>query len=100
MSTATAPDPLTTVDTDLFLRLWDQERLTPPLARHLLKLTWSDADRARMAELAERNREGTITAAELRELDEFVRVGAVLSILQSRARKLLKNSSRSRNGRG
>jgi hypothetical protein len=100
MSTAAAPDPLTTVDTDLFLRLWDQERLTPPLARHLLKLTWSDADRARMAELAERNREGTITAAELRELDEFVRVGAVLSILQSRARKLLKNSSRSRNGRG
>jgi hypothetical protein len=100
LSTATAPDPLTTVDTDLFLRLWDQERLTPPLARHLLKLTWSDADRARMAELAERNREGTITAAELRELDEFVRVGAVLSILQSRARKLLKNSSRSRNGRG
>jgi hypothetical protein len=100
MSAVTASGPLTTLDTDLFLRLWDQERLTPPLARHLLKLAWRESDQARMAELAERNREGAITPAELRELDEFVRVGTVLSILQSRARKLLSKLGRSRNGRG
>ena len=99
MAATVTPDHKTTIDADLFLRLWDQERLTPPLARHLLKLTWPAADQARMTLLAERNREGTITPAEVRELDEFVRVGTVLSILQSRARKLLGQSTRPRNGR-
>jgi hypothetical protein len=100
MATTNAPARVTTLDADLFLRLWDEHRLTPALARHLLKLKWPAADEARMRELADRNSEGTITPAELRELDEFVRVGMVLSILQSRARKRLGASAPARNGRG
>jgi hypothetical protein len=100
MASTTAPARVTTLDADLFLRLWDEHRLTPTLARHLLKLKWPAADEARMRELADRNSEGTITPAELRELDEFVRVGLVLSILQSRARKRLGDAASARNGRG
>jgi len=50
--------------------------------------------------LAERNREGTLTDAEREELDDFVKVGDLLAILQSKARKLLKRtpSRRSRHG--
>jgi hypothetical protein len=87
-----------TLDTDIFLRLWDRQQMTPTLARHLLKMNFSDDDGTRMDELAAKNREGEISPAELAELDNFVRVGTVLSILQSRARKLLGKTSVSRNG--
>lgn len=90
----------TTVDTDIFLRLWDGPRLTRPIARHLLRLSFASEDEDRMRELAEKNREGQITPSELAELDEYVRVGTVLSILQSRARKLLRSAAGSKNGRG
>jgi hypothetical protein len=73
----------------LFLRLWDAERMTPTVARHVLKLGWSPADEARMRELAARNTDGTISDAERRELDEYVQTGLTLSILHSRARKAL-----------
>jgi hypothetical protein len=68
------------------------------LARHLLKLAFSGDDEKRMDELAARNEDGEITPAELAELDNFVRVGTVPLILQSRARKFLKRKSASRNG--
>ncbi len=74
----------------LFLRLWDTERMTPTVARHVLKLGWSPADEARMRELSARNTDGTIGDAERRELDEYVQTGLTLSILHSRARKVLK----------
>jgi len=79
-------------DWNIFLRLWDQKKLTPSVARHLLKLDFDEPDRLRMQELASRNTEGEITRKELKELDEYVRAGMVLSILQSKARKLLKRS--------
>lgn len=74
----------------LFLRLWDAERMTPTVARHVLKLGWSETDKARMSELAARNADGTITEADRRELDEYVQTGLTLSILHSRARKVLR----------
>jgi hypothetical protein len=95
----TATKPPATVDSEIFLRLWDRQRLTRPLARHLLKLSFPPDDEARMRELAEKNREGQITPGELALLDEYVRVGTVLSILQSRARKLLNRPTASKNGR-
>lgn len=88
----------TTLDTEVFFRLWDREKMTPTLARHLLKLTFSPGDRARMRELAAKNREGEATPREVEELDTFVRVGIVLSIIHSRARKVLRAGAR--NGRG
>ena len=87
-------------DTDIFLRLWERQKLTPTLARHLLRLGFSPEDKARMHDLAVRNQAGEISESELQELDAYIRVGALLSILQSRARKLLKGAARSVNGRG
>lgn len=73
---------------DLFLRLWDAERMTPTLARHVLKLGWTAADESRMRELAARNTAGTISNAELHDLDAYLEVGLTLSILHSRAEGL------------
>lgn len=83
-----------TSDTAMFLRLWDGAKLTPTLARQLLKLGWSPEDEARMRELAERNREGRLDGDEAKELDNYLRVGMTVSILQSRARKALKRTAR------
>jgi hypothetical protein len=94
----TAPPALS--ESDLFLRLWERQKLTPTLARHLLRLGWSEEEKSRMHELAVKNQEGTITRAERQQLDTFVRVGTMLSILQSRARKLLHKPAGAGNGRG
>ncbi len=83
-----------TSDSAMFLRLWDSAKLTPTLARQLLKLAWSESDQARMKELTQRNQNGELEAAEAEELDNYLRVGLTLSILQSRARKVLKESTR------
>jgi hypothetical protein len=45
-----------------------------------------------MHELVAGNREGRLSAEEQEELDNYVRVGDLLAILQSKARKLLKRS--------
>jgi len=74
-----------TLDADIFLRLWQKQKLTRTVARHLLKLGFDADDEARIHELAAKNQEGEITTGELAELDQYVRVGAVLTILQSRA---------------
>ena len=44
-----------------------------------------------MHELAVRNQDGTLTTEEESELDHYNRVGSLLSIMKSKARKLLKN---------
>jgi hypothetical protein len=41
--------------------------------------------------LAERARKGSLTAEEVAELDSYLHVGSLLSILQSKARRLLKS---------
>jgi hypothetical protein len=64
--------------------------LTQELARHLLGLGFDQEDKARMHELAETNRAGTISPAELQELDSYVKAGDWLAILQAKARKFFK----------
>ncbi len=71
----------------IFGRLW--EDLTPELARHVPRLGFSERDKARMHELAARNLEEALGPEELEELDNYIRVGDLLAIVQSRARKLL-----------
>jgi hypothetical protein len=97
--TAITSNTAPTLDADIFLRLWQKQKLTPAVARHLLKLGFDADDEARMHELALKNQEGKITTSELAELDHFVRVGAILTILQSRARKLLRKARVAGNGR-
>ena len=63
-------------------------------ARRIQELAFTDEDRERMRELAERNRLGTISDDEEAELDHFLRVGSLLTILKVRARRVLKSPSR------
>lgn len=65
---------------------------TPEVARYLLSVSFSKEDKARMHELAVKNREGKISPQELEELDSYIRAGDLLAILQSKARTTLKQS--------
>ena len=67
----------------------EDDGLPRAAARALLGLTFSDWDQDRMSELAEKNREGLLTADERRELEGYVKVGDVLSLIHLKARKSL-----------
>jgi hypothetical protein len=81
----------------IFSRIWEAERgqMSSVLARHILKLRFTDTDRTRMHELAAKNQDGRLNHSELTELDSYVRVADLLAILQSKARqRLRKNRSK------
>ena len=82
------PPSEVTILSKVFLR--NRAGLTKDQARYLAGLGFSDEDNDRMRELARKNREGTISPEELRELDSYVKAGDLLAILQSKARRLLK----------
>ncbi len=81
-----------TSEAAIFTRLWETEngKLPQTLAKQILKLQFSKYDRARMHELAVKNQDGLISPGELEELDNYVRVGDLLAVLQSKARRALK----------
>jgi hypothetical protein len=68
----------------------DQDELPSPMARYLLSRGFSDRDKARIHDLAERNQEDDLSAAEKKELHAYAKAGTVLSILKSKARRVLK----------
>ncbi|OJW20748.1 MAG: hypothetical protein BGO49_04025 [Planctomycetales bacterium 71-10] len=59
------------------------------LARYITTLDFTGEDRARMDDLAARNREDALSPEERAELEDFARAGTVLAILQSKARRAL-----------
>ncbi len=61
------------------------------VAEYLLSIDFDADDTERMNALAERAREGNLTTEEAAELDSYLNVGSLLSILQSKARRLLKS---------
>ena len=65
--------------------------LAPELARYVLTLAFPPADQGRYAELAERAQQGTLSAADQVELDEYLNVNDFLMVVQSKARTSLKN---------
>jgi hypothetical protein len=68
----------------------DKPTLSPEAARALLALDFSPADKARMRELSAKAREGTLTPAEQAATNSYERVGHLINILQSKARRSLK----------
>ena len=70
----------------------DQPDLPPDVARGFLRLSFHDDDRRRMNELAEKADLGTFTSEEQAELDSYERVGHLLSLLKSKARRSLQGS--------
>jgi hypothetical protein len=74
----------------------EQPFLSAEAARAILRLDFSATDRVRMNQLAAKNREGKLTISEELELDNYIRVGQTLGILQSKARRSLRTSRRPR----
>jgi hypothetical protein len=64
-------------------------------AKRLLELRASEAVQARMEELAKKSNEGTLSKEERDEYETLVSAGTMLAILQSRARKLLRDGDAS-----
>ena len=67
----------------------ERGQLSPEMARHILDLGFSDRDKARMHDLAERNQDEARSPAEKEELFAFGMAGDLLSILKSKARRTL-----------
>ena len=83
-----------TSEAAIFSRVWEAEQnpLSATLARHVLKLRFSTADQDRMHELAAKNQASELTPPEADELDNFLRVGDLVELLQSKARRRLNKS--------
>ena len=75
----------------------DKPGLSAATARGILTLSFSPADKDRMQTLAAKAREGTLTSDEQAEVEAYSRVGSLLGILKSQARRAL--NRRARNGK-
>jgi hypothetical protein len=64
-------------------------------ARAILGISIVGSDIDRMNELSAKSRAGTLTPEEDTAMDDFERVGSILSNLKSKARQVLRRSSRS-----
>ncbi len=64
----------------------------PDTAKIILTFDFRKEDRERMDQLAEKAREGTLTAEEQAEIDCYERVGHFLSLLRSKARLSLQQA--------
>ncbi len=64
--------------------------LSPAAARGLLQLEFSEHDHDRMAQLSAKAQTGTLTVVEQSELDSFERLGCLLDIVHSEARRAVK----------
>jgi hypothetical protein len=89
--------PISPVDSDaaILSRLIEPEvkNLPPEVAQYLLSLDFCQSDRDRMHELAAKAREGTLTPAEQHETESYERIGHLVALWRSKARKSLKTAS-------
>jgi hypothetical protein len=74
----------------------DRDRLPVEMARYLVTLGFGDRDQRRMHDLAVRHQAGTLSPAEREELFAYSKAGTLLSILKSRARRVLHTKLRKR----
>jgi len=65
-------------------------QLSPEAARYFLSLDFTAEDRDRINMLAAKNRKGQATREELDEIEDYLRVGHFLTLMHSRARRVLK----------
>jgi hypothetical protein len=66
---------------------------SPEHARYVLSLGFSESERERCLDLSEKAQDGTLSTEEATELDAFLMTNGILTALQSKARRLLKQSS-------
>jgi hypothetical protein len=68
----------------------EKPTLSPQTARDILALDFGPADKERMHQLSAKARAGTLTPDEQVAISNYERVGHLLNILQSKARRSLK----------
>jgi hypothetical protein len=68
----------------------EKPTLSRETAQQILGLDFDQADKDRMRQLSAKAREGTLAPEEQSEIDNYERVGHLLNILQSKARRSLK----------
>ncbi len=91
--------PTSTLDSNselaIFMRVFEPDEPfdAPEAAEAILAFAFDHKDVDQMNRLAAKNRDGEISANELDELENYVRVGQLLGILQSKARRTLKGLS-------
>lgn len=85
-----------TSEVTILSRVLDDEaaRLPPGMARYVLTLGFSDRDKARMHDLAVRNQDDALSPAEKEELLAYAKASTLISILKSRARRVLKSKQK------
>jgi hypothetical protein len=75
---------------EIWQRVTQLKRPSPTVARALLTLQFTDADRDRMGDLSAKARAGTLSAEEEAEADAYEHLGSLLGVLHSQARRVLK----------
>lgn len=73
-----------------------QGQLSSELARYLLSVEFSSADKVRMHDLAVRNQDDALSPVEKEELLAYAKAGTLLAILKSKARRSLRSRPRKR----
>jgi hypothetical protein len=71
-----------------------RQSLTLEQARQLADFRADDATQARMDELAEKCKEGTLSGAERRDYEGYIDAGDLIAVLQAEAREILANTER------
>jgi hypothetical protein len=88
-----------TSEVAIFSRILEPEQatLSAAAARAILAFGFSQADQDRMQQLSAKAQQGALTPDEQDEINNYERVGHVLSLMKSKARRSLK--SRGTNGK-
>ncbi|MFV1969005.1 MAG: hypothetical protein ACC628_26595 [Pirellulaceae bacterium] len=71
---------------------------TPEVARSILELRFSEADRERMNQLAAKARKGPLSGEEEAELHGYLFVGAMVDLMHSKARLSLRSCAAGSDG--
>jgi hypothetical protein len=83
---ASTSEPITEADILSAVVGVQEANLPGDAARSLLELRFREDAVARMNDLAERNGRGELTPAEQSELEQYLRVGTFLNLVQAKAR--------------
>jgi hypothetical protein len=76
----------------ILMRLFEDKEMSHDLAEYINRMRFPQPDLDRMNSLSAKARQGSLTAAEDEELENYLFVSGLLAILQSKARRRLNQS--------
>jgi hypothetical protein len=90
---AASPRQTTTSEVAIFSRVLEPQRATLSVAaaKAILDLNFTPADQDRIKALSAKASEGALTVEEQAEINNYERVGYILSLMKSKARRSLKD---------